>query len=146
MIVRPLELQSRLRPAPRSLDGLFFVNVGLLGLFFVLFGSRFVASPGLSAEPFLAPAVGGARSGSAPTTHTLRMDLNGQLYDRNGVVFPEEVVSWMSSATRESADPSLLILADTRVPVGEVNRLAGQAYEAGFRRVISAANDTRPVR
>ena len=46
MITRPLDLASKLRPEPRNFDWLFFVNAGLLVLFFVLFGSRFVLAPG----------------------------------------------------------------------------------------------------
>ena len=58
MITRPLELSSRLRPEPRTFDWVFYVNGGLIVLFFSLFGSQFVLAPGLgdlergSPEPF----------------------------------------------------------------------------------------------
>ena len=47
MITRPLDLASKLRTEQRSLDALFWVNVGILVLFFTLFGSRFVLAAGL---------------------------------------------------------------------------------------------------
>ena len=46
MITQPLELVSHLRPAPRSFDVYFFVNVAVLGLFLTLFTSKFVLAPG----------------------------------------------------------------------------------------------------
>ena len=45
MIARPLDLASRLRPPPHGTGALHYVNVGLLGLFFALFGSRFILAP-----------------------------------------------------------------------------------------------------
>ena len=50
MITRPLDLASKLRPEPRSLDALFYVNVGVLALFFTMLGSRFVLAPGLGVD------------------------------------------------------------------------------------------------
>lgn len=62
MIVRPLDLASRLRPEPRDFDALFYVNAGMLALFFSLFGSRFVIAPGLELD-FQVPVVAGAGRG-----------------------------------------------------------------------------------
>ena len=61
MLTRPLELASRLRPAPRGLAWPFLVNAGLLVLFFSLFGSRFVLAPGLGVD-FRLPTVAGANA------------------------------------------------------------------------------------
>ena len=36
MITRPLDLASQLQPAPRLMDGVFYANVVLLGLFYLL--------------------------------------------------------------------------------------------------------------
>ena len=76
MITRPLDLSSRLRRPPSGYEFIFYVNAGLIVLLFVLFGSRFVLSPGLGLDfvlpvmpASLAGAVGGCRRGQvAPTT------------------------------------------------------------------------------
>ena len=70
MITRPLDLASRLRPPPRSFDSLFFVNVGVIALFFFVFGSRFVLAPGLGVN-FTLPELRGADAGAARTTHVI---------------------------------------------------------------------------
>ena len=71
MITRPLDLASKLRPPPRNLDMLFLVNGGLLVLFFMLFGSRFVLSPGLGVD-FRLPVMAGALANATATTSTTR--------------------------------------------------------------------------
>ena len=68
MITRPLDLASRLRPPPRNFDAWFYVNAGLLVLFFYWFGSRFILAPGLGVN-FQLPRIAGARAGAAPATH-----------------------------------------------------------------------------
>ena len=50
MITRPLDLAAKMRAEPRSFDALFYVNVGVLALFFLVFGSRFVLAPGLGVD------------------------------------------------------------------------------------------------
>ena len=50
MITHPLELQSKLSAPPRDLDMLFWVNVGVVALFFSLLGSQFVLAPGLPVQ------------------------------------------------------------------------------------------------
>ena len=67
MIARPLDLASRLRPPPQGMGSLHYVNVGLLCLFFSLFGSRFVLAPGLGLD-FQLPQLAGAQAGAAQAT------------------------------------------------------------------------------
>ena len=66
MITRPLDLSSRLRSPSRSFDFLFYVNGGLIVLFFGLFGSRFVLSPGLGVS-FQVPVMANALQGAVAT-------------------------------------------------------------------------------
>ncbi|HEY8931687.1 MAG TPA: hypothetical protein VIM44_00065, partial [Rariglobus sp.] len=66
MITRPLNLSARLRPPPRGFEFLFYVNGGLIALFFVLFGSRFVLSPGLGLD-FSVPSMPEAMTGAVST-------------------------------------------------------------------------------
>ncbi len=47
MITRPLDLESRMSPAPRDFNAVAWVNVGLIVLFFSLLGSRFVLATGV---------------------------------------------------------------------------------------------------
>jgi len=146
MIARPLELASRLRPAPRGFDALFYVNVGLIVLFFVLFGSRFVAAAGIpirfGAEAVQLPGIDGATANARPASHMLVIGQNGILYDVKGIVFPEDLDGWLRSASVAVPDPSLLIVADRRVPYGSVIDLAARARRAGFESVVYAANET----
>ncbi len=50
MITHPLDLESKLSAVPRDLDMMFWVNVGVVMLFFSLLGSRFVLAPGLPVQ------------------------------------------------------------------------------------------------
>ena len=80
MITRPLDLASRLRPEPRNFDWLFFVNGGLIVLFFTLFGSRFVLAPGVA----VLPAIAGANAGARATTHQISVVSANQIFAGDG--------------------------------------------------------------
>jgi biopolymer transport protein ExbD len=143
MITRPLDLASRLTPPPRSRDGLFFVNVGLLVFFFFICGSRFVLAPGLGLG-FQLPQVVGARAGAAATTATLSILPSGQILTRDGPVTSAQLPEWLRRNAQQSAHPILLIIASQDVPSGEFLKLVGLAKEAGFASTVMAAEE-RPV-
>ena len=84
MITRPLDLASRLRSPPPSFDALFYVNVGLLGMFFMLFGSPFVLAPGLGVD-FRLPAAAGANANARTPTHVISVLATGQIFTAHGV-------------------------------------------------------------
>lgn len=50
MIAGPLELSSRLAPPPRDLDVFFWLNAGVVVLFFALLGSPFIVAPGVAVQ------------------------------------------------------------------------------------------------
>ncbi len=140
MIARPLDLASKLRPAPRNFDFLFLVNGGLLVLFFSLFGSRFVLAPGLGVD-FQTPAVPGARSGAAQTTHRITVKPTGVIYVEDGPADLERLGKWLTEEAKKTRQPSLLIIASKDVPNGKIVEIATAAHAAGFVKVQQAAEE-----
>jgi biopolymer transport protein ExbD len=143
MITRPLDLASRLRSEPRRFDGLFFVNGGLLVLFFVLFGSRFVLSPGLGVE-FELPRVAGANAGARPTTHVITVVNAGQIFAGDGVRGIDQLPGWLNAQAKTVRTPSLLVEAGAGVPTSMLAEILGMAQQAGFS-VIIAAQEATPA-
>ncbi len=64
MITQPFEFEKHLRPAPRSFDVFFYVNVGVLALFLSLFTTKFVLAPGV---PISVPELGDANKNAQVT-------------------------------------------------------------------------------
>jgi biopolymer transport protein ExbD len=144
MITRPLDLASKLRPEPRNFDALFFVNAGLLVLFFVLFGSRFVLAPGLGID-FQLPTVEGANSNARPPTHVITVTNTGQFLTAAGFRKMEELPAWLKGQAKGVAAPTLLVRAEARVPVAVTAKIAGEARRAGFEYVLLAAEEPEMV-
>ena len=140
MITRPLELASKLRPEPRNFDFLFFVNGGLLVLFFLLFGSRFVLAPGLGVN-FQMLEVPGARSGATQTTHRITVKPSGLIFIEDGPADLERLGKWLESEAKKTRQPSLLIIASKDVPGGLIAEIANVAHVAGFGKVQWAAEE-----
>src|SRR6266498_2259695 len=117
MITRPLDLSSKLRPEPRNFDWLFFVNAGLLVLFFSVFGSRFVLAPGISVD-FRLPTVAGAESNASRTTHTIDVSSSGQILTEDGQRTMAELKEWLRVQATATRSPALLVRADSgKVPL-----------------------------
>lgn len=145
MITRPLDLASRLRPEPRSLDYWFYVNAGLIVLFFSLFGSRFVLAPGLGVD-FEMPRIAGARAGAVTTERVISVRPAGQIFAANGLLNLAQLREWLRSEAGKLREPSLLIRASADVPVSELAEIVGAAREAGFVRVVLGAEEAAPGR
>jgi biopolymer transport protein ExbD len=137
MIVRPLDLVSRLRPEPRDFDAIFYVNVGVLALFFTLFGSRFVLAPGLGLD-FELPQVAGVREGAGPTTCYISVLRTGQVFTDDGLFNLAQLQDWLNTQARRYRRPSLLIRASAGVPLSTLSRIFDLAHKAGFRVVVGA--------
>lgn len=138
MITRPLDLASRLRPPPRSWDALFWVNLGLLGLFFGLFGSRFVLSPGipLANESFGLPRSGSAVATAALTSVVISLPRPGMALTDDGLYGYAGLRPWMNKkAATASGGLRLLIQADATVPMQDLVELHDMARQAGFEAV-----------
>lgn len=139
MITRPLDLASRLRPEPRNLDFLFLVNGGLLVLFFLLFGSRFVLAPGLGVE-FVMPEMAGASAGAARTTHVISVIRPGLIFVDDGAINFEQLREWLKLQAGQTTQPSLLVRANSgNVPVTTLTDITSAAFQAGFTRVVVGA-------
>jgi len=136
MITRPLDLASRLRPPPRSWDALFWVNGGLIALFFVLFGSRFVLSPGLPLlhEGFALPAMKGGVEGARPTSDVISLPRPGMALTDDGLHGYASLRGWLETraAAQTTGEARLLIQADVSVPMADLVLLHDMAREAGF--------------
>ncbi|HYP16877.1 MAG TPA: biopolymer transporter ExbD [Opitutus sp.] len=140
MITRPLDLAARLRAEPRNFDYVFFVNCGLIVLFFTLFGSRFVLAPGLGLD-FQMPQMAGARAGATTTEKVISVRPAGQIFAANGLLNLAQLREWLRAEAAKSSEPSLLVRASADVPVAELTEIASVAREAGFVRVVLGAEE-----
>jgi biopolymer transport protein ExbD len=131
MITRPLELASKLRPAPRNLDALFFVNAGLIVLFLSLFGSRFVLAPAFGVD-FRLPTVAGANANAKSPTHVIDVDRSGQILTNDGIRTMEQLEQWLAAEGKTTKQPVLLVRGDAEVPTGVALAISSAAQKAGF--------------
>ena len=135
MITRPLDLASKMRSEPRSLDTLFYVNVAALVLFFFVFGSRFVLAPGLDIKLPLT-----SNLSEALTTSTISVKNSGQIF-ADGLLSMPQLREWLKAEAKKSKHPSLLVRMSAGVPISVQNEIVGAAREAGFGSVIVAAEE-----
>jgi len=138
MITRPLDLASRLRPEPRRLDTLFYVNVGALVFFFLVFGSRFVLAPGLGVDFTLATMKGALPGGF--TTSTISVKNSGQIF-ADGLLSMAQLREWLKGEAKKNKHPSLLVRMSAGVPVSVQYEITSAAREAGFEAVTVAAEE-----
>jgi biopolymer transport protein ExbD len=145
MITRPLDLSSRLRQEPRSFDWLYFVNGGLIVLFFTLFGSRHVLPPGLAVE-FQLPEIAGANAGARATTHYVTVVNAGQIFAGDGLRVLSDLPEWLREQARTVRHPSLQIQASGDVEVSIITEISSAARRAGFTEIQVAATEPKTVR
>jgi biopolymer transport protein ExbD len=142
MIARPLDLASRLRPPQHGTGALHYVNVGLLGLFFFVFGSRFVLAPGLGVD-FQLPQLPGAREGAVQTSsYVINVLRSGQIFTEDGLVDMGQLRGWLKARAGGERHPTLLIRASSGVTLAELVEIQGAAREAGFARVLWGAEES----
>jgi biopolymer transport protein ExbD len=135
MIARPLDLASHLRRQPRSFDWVFFVNFGLIALFFVLFGSRFVLSPALAVngEDIRLSTASEMTVTYTAVRYAVSIKANGQIFvDPNGLVNFEQLRRWLSDRAKLSPGARLMIYSDKAVPVDDVLKISTAAIEVGL--------------
>jgi biopolymer transport protein ExbD len=136
MITRPLDLAEKLRPEPRSFDWLFFVNAGLIVLFFSLFGSRFVLAPGFGLMEL--PAIAGANANARPTTHYITVVGPGQVIAGDGLRDREQLRVWLEVQAKTTSEPTLLVLANRDVSMSVLADIVSVAQAAGFHIQVAA--------
>ena len=139
MITRPLDLASRLRPEPRSTEALFYVNAGLIVLFFALFGSRFVLAPGLGVD-FRLPKLAGANANAKAPTHVISVTNSGQIFASDGLQKMDELTAWLMKQGAATRAPVLLVRIGTNVPTSLAAEIFSSARRAGFE-IIWAAEE-----
>jgi biopolymer transport protein ExbD len=143
MIARPLDLASKLRPPPQGMGTLHYVNVGLLGLFFSLFGSRFVLAPGLGMD-FQLPRLEGAQSGAVQTNEVISVLRSGQIFTSDsGLVDIQQLHDWLKVKSGNERRPTLLVRASSGVSLSELIDIEGAAHDAGFRVLLGAEEPDR---
>jgi biopolymer transport protein ExbD len=136
MITRPLDLAMRPRRTPRNFDAFYFINAGLIVLFFLMFGSRFVLAPGLGvrlANGFQLPVMPGARAGAVATNVVISVPRSGvALVADEGMINFAQLGVWLQARAKEHKAPVLLIRADGRVPTQDIADVEALAMAAGF--------------
>jgi biopolymer transport protein ExbD len=142
MLTKPLDIASKLRPQPRGYDALFWANVGALVLFFTLFGSRFVLSPGLGVD-FTVPEMPGAVSGAARTTHVISVARPGLIFTDDGALNWTQLRGWLIEQGATVEKPSLLVRANAAIPVNELTDIISAAQQAGFQVQVAALDPAK---
>ena len=138
MITRPLDLSSRLRPPPRSFEFLFFLNAGLIALFFALFGSRFVLSPGLGMD-FDVPVMKGALQGAVSTDVVISIKGADMAFVEGAKVNFKGLHRYLMERARKRSGLRLLVQADSSLTTRDITEVYAMAREAGFASVQIAA-------
>ncbi|GAB5560643.1 MAG: hypothetical protein SynsKO_22900 [Synoicihabitans sp.] len=136
MITRPLQLADRLRKPPPSMDTLHYVNVVLLGLFFAIFGSRFVLSPGIEIEKpdFRLPESPSGLQSAISTKSVISVLGPNMVFTEQGRMSFAELSAWLPTqvARGGEGESRLLVRADTRVSAADLMKIYDLADEAGF--------------
>lgn len=147
MVTRPLDLLSKLRPPPASFDAFYFVNAGVIALFFFVFGSRFVISPGIvvkegaAARDMVLPTAAGGLQRAMATTLVIRLLSREMIITNEGRCNLEEFARWARSRAA-AGDKRLLVQADYSVTLEDITEVLNIAGSAGLD-VIYAAETSR---
>lgn len=140
MITKPLDLQSKLSAPPRDLDMLFWVNVGVVLLFFSLLGSRFVLAPGLPVQVGSAldlPQSASSTPGATSVVVSYHRD--------NMVLFQGEILelgalrSRFEQYAKDHPGAVLLVQYDKAVSVQGFVELCDLAKVSGFANLVVLA-------
>lgn len=154
MITRPLDLASRLAPPPRGLDALFYVNVGVLVLFFLLYGSRFVLAPGLAVD-FALPRVDADSAGMArmETDTVIAVPAANMAVVEGAVLDFKGLGAWLRTQAKPGSEKAgglrsggvpkrrLLVQASASLPARDLAEIYALAADAGFAGVLIATDN-----
>lgn len=134
MITRPLDLASKLRAEPRNFDWLFYVNVGVIALFFSLFGSRFVLAPGVT----VLPEIAGANDGARVATHYITVNSERQIIAGDGPRDLPALALWFEKEAQTVKQPVLLVQYNAGNDAELLARIITVANAAGFVTQVAA--------
>ena len=133
-----MDLSTRLRPPPHGYEFVFYVNAGLIALFFVLFGSRFVLSPGLGVE-FSVPVMPSALAGAVSTDVVVAVKGADLAFVDGAKVNLAGLRSHLIELVQGHAGLRLLVQADASLTTRDLTEIYDMAREAGFESVQLAA-------
>lgn len=136
MITRPLELQSRLSPAPRDLDFFAWVNVGVIVLFFSLLGSRFVLAPGLLIGVGGGGELGPTQTGAGAASVVVSYRRENVILFEGGMYTLVELRKHMESYAKLHPGAVMQVNADRQVSWQAILELCDMAKAVGFAYVL----------
>jgi biopolymer transport protein ExbD len=137
VITCPLELQSRLRPAPRDLDFFAWVSVGVIALFFSLLGSRFILAPGMLVElPKMSPA--SMRAVETSVVVVYRRD--EVILFGTGMYSLADLKKPLEEQAKNHPGSTLHVIADRQVSTQALAKLGELAAAAGFVNMLVAGD------
>lgn len=140
MITRPLDLASRLNPAPRRLEALFYVNVGALAVFFFVFGSRFVLAPGLAVD-FALPTASKAATAELVTDVVIAVPAPDMAIVDGAVLDFAGLGEWLRAGSGEGRGRKrLLVHASGALPARDLAEIYALAADAGLLGVVIATD------
>jgi biopolymer transport protein ExbD len=147
MITRPLDLQSRLSPAPRSLDGLFWVNGVIVVLFFTLLGSKFVLPPGVATDfsgGNMLPQAGSLTGGVTGPTVVVSYRSDNVILFEDGIYSFVQLRGQMERYITVHPGSVVLLRINADASVGAFMKIGEMAKALGYAGVVLATeNQTR---
>ena len=140
MITSPLDLRRYLTEPDQRLDPVPLLDLILIGLFFVLLGSRFVFAPGLNVE---LPEVGSEALSTLPTSAVLTIRENEMILFEGDRVRLGELERRLGEymAGEKPEETILLVKSDRKVEVQLLLEILDLAHRSGFTRVQIAAEE-----
>jgi biopolymer transport protein ExbD len=122
------------------LDALFYVNVGALALFFAIFGSRFVLSPGLAID-FSLPSSLAEGTSTRITDLVIAVPASDMAVVNGAVLDFKALDTWLGKQGAEGDGPKrLLMQVSASLPARDLASLYSMAAKAGFSGVLIATD------
>jgi biopolymer transport protein ExbD len=145
VITRPFNFEAMLRPPSSRFDPVAFVDVAVIGLFFVILNAQFVLAPGLSVR---LPTVAAGTVENALATKVLTLDESegaALLIFEGRMCTLESFDQILRTRAGEFDADVLLIRADEDVSLELLAKVWQLAAQAGFARTLLAAEPDRAV-
>lgn len=117
------------------------VDVVFLLLIFFMISTTFIEAPGLGID---LPESGSQRPSDAVKEVKVILDAGGRIQLNGELVTEEQFRQRIPAVHKAQPTARLVLLADRRVPHGQVVRLMDLAQRAGFRK-LAIATDPAPV-
>ncbi len=150
MITRPLDLESRLSPAPRDLDCFAWVNVGLIALFFGLLGSPFVLTPGVpigvaeDTNQLVLPQGDGTPESTGAESVVVSYRRDNVILFEGGMYSLADLKKQVAGYAKKHPGAVMLVRADRQVSLQAGLELANMAKSVGFANVVLAVEPPGP--